>query len=236
MTDENTPTPAPTTAPEPAATPAPTPAPDGTPVPTPAPSPTPTPTPAPSPDDKKDDKPDDKKDDKPAPRAPEKYELKPADGVVLSKEVTTQFETLARELDLPQEHAQKLLDMAPEISKMYGAQLAENVQKATNTWAEQSKSDKEIGGSGDAKTLETNMALVAKARDAFASPELVKLLGRHDPKENPDGTGLGNHPEVVRLFLRLGRSISEDNKLVKGTEAKAELSAAEKLYSNPPKK
>ncbi len=233
MTDENAPTPAPA----PQATPAPMPAPDGTPVPTPAPGPTPAPapTPAPSPDDKKDDKPDDKKDDKAPKRAPEKYELKAADGITLSREVNTQFETLARELDLPQADAQKLLDLAPEISKMYGAQLADNVQKATNAWAEQSKSDKEIGGSGDKAILDTNMALVAKARDAFASSELVKLLGRNDPKENPDGTGLGNHPEVVRLFLRLGRSISEDNKLVKGTETKTELSAAEKLYSIPKK-
>lgn len=179
----------------------------------------------------KDDGKDAAKDGKTEPRAPEKYELKVADGVALAPEVQTQFEALARELDLPQEHAQKLLDLAPDVSKMYASQLIATAKKTSEQWRENTKADKEIGGSGDQTILSQNLAFAAKARDSFASPELLKLLDPFDPEKNPNGTGFGNHPEVVRLFVRLGRSISEDNKLVSGDGAQSLQTAAQKLYS-----
>lgn len=237
MTDAPAPEPTSAPAPEPQGTPQPTSAPAPEPQGTPQPTAAPSPTPAPEPDKKPDDKPDEKKpDDKAAKKAPEAYDLKPAEGVIITPEVKTKFETVARELDLDQAQAQKLLDLGPELNKMYGAQLMANVEKATTAWAKETESDKEIGGGGDKAVLTANLALAAKARDAFASPELLKLLERNT-KENPNGTGLGNHPEVVRLFTRLGKAISEDNKLVTGSGSKgAELSAAEKLYANSTKK
>lgn len=185
-------------------------------------------------DNKADKKEGDKKpDDKKATvRAPEKYEdFKLAEGVKLAPELKGKFEAVARELDLPQADAQKLLDMAPELNKAFAAELVDIAGKTSLKWADETKQDKEIGGGGDKATLDKNLALVAKARDAFATPELLALLAPFDAKTNPNGTGFGNHPEVVRLFMRLGGSISEDNKLVTGSGSKQEQTAAQKLYS-----
>lgn len=168
-------------------------------------------------------------------KAPEKYELNFGEGVKLSPEAQTQFEAIARELDLPQESAQKLAEFAPHLNKMYASQLIETAKKTSNQWAEATKADEEIGGKGDEKILSANLALAAKARDAFATPELLKLLAPFDPQTNPNGSGFGNHPEVVRLFTRLGKSISEDNKLVTGQGAQTQQSAATKLYGNTTK-
>jgi len=43
--------------------------------------------------------------------------------------------------------------------------------------------------------------VVRAARDQFASPELRKLL---------ETTPLGNHPEMLRLFFRVGKAITPD--------------------------
>lgn len=188
-------------------------------------------------EDDKAKKESDKDDKKAEAKAPEKYELKLAEGVKLSPDVQGKFESIARELDLSQENAQKLVDLAPEFSKMYASQLISTAIETSNQWAEQTRNDEEIGAAGDKAKLDANLALAAKARDTFASPELVALLNSFHPETNPNGTGLGNHPEVIRLFSRLGRAISEDNKLVRGGAAQGEQSAAERLYSKTsPKK
>lgn len=207
----------------------------------PAPEPAPQPAPGASPEPVKDGKKQgdetkgkDGKGEKEKPAgAPEgKYELKTAEGVKITPEVQTQFEAIARELNLPQESAQKLLDLAPELSKMQTAQLIQTANEVSNKWAEETRNDTELGGSGDETAYNTTMALVAKTRDAFATPELLSLLQRFDAKKNPNGTGLGNHPEVIRLFARIGKSISEDNKVVTSSGVpKAQAEAADKLYS-----
>jgi hypothetical protein len=99
-------------------------------------------------------------------------------------------------------------------------------------WETASKSDKEFGGD----KFDANLAVAKKALDAFGTPELRALLGPYDPKNNPKGTGLGNHPEIIRAFLKAGKAISED-KFVSGTRAPAALtnaSAANALYPNQP--
>lgn len=182
---------------------------------------------------------DGKKPDDQAKRAPEKYEsFKLAENVKITPQVQEKFEAIARELDLPQEAAQKLIDLAPELNKMQTAQLIEVAKATTQKWAEDTKGDKELGGSGNAETLKANLALAAKARNAFATPELLTLLDTFDPKRNPNGTGLGNHPEVIRLFTRIGKSISEDNKVVVGGASRpTEKTPAQRLYGNTtPKK
>lgn len=170
---------------------------------------------------------------KKVPLAPEKYEFKVDEKASITPEVMTKFETIARDLDLPQEAAQKMLDLAPELSKMYNAQLIEQANVTVQKWAEDTKKDKELSNGGDKAVLEKNLAIAARARDAFASKELVAMLGKFDPVNNPYGTGLGNHPEVIRLFTRLGKAISEDNKMVSGSGSPSvEKTHAQKLYSN----
>lgn len=131
--------------------------------------------------------------------APEKYEF--ANAGQLDGAVVESFSEIARELNLPQDAAQKVLDkMAPVIQ----SQQMDRIEAARTQWLEDAKVDKEFGG----EKLQENLSLAKKAMDAFATPELRVLLNE---------SGLGNHPEVIRVFVRAGKAISED-RLVTGAQ------------------
>jgi hypothetical protein len=147
--------------------------------------------------------------------APEKYEPFTApEGAALDAGVITAFEEAARELDLPQDKAQQLIDkMAPAMA----ARQAEQMEQLRTDWAAQSTSDKEFGGD----KLQENLGYARKALDTFATPELKTIL---------DQTGMGNHPELVRFMVRAGKAISEDKIVTGGAPATANRTAAEVLY------
>ena len=148
--------------------------------------------------------------------APEKYdEFKTPEGVSLDPVVIGKFSEVAKDLNLSQANAQKLLEtMSPVIAKQ---QLAQ-VEALRAEWAESSKTDKEFGGAN----LNENIGAAKKALDAFASPELRTLL---------DQSGLGNHPEVIRFMVRAGKAISEDT-LVKGGTTQGAVDPAKRLFPN----
>ena len=154
-------------------------------------------------------------DDKGKPEgAPDKYEFQAGEGRQFDDEVIGAFSEVAKELNLSQESAQKVLDkVAPVLESRRVAQVAE----ARAQWAADSKADKEFGGD----KLQENLAVAKKARDAFATPALVELL---------DQSGLGDHPEVIRFFVKAGKAISEDN-FVGGGQGSTQSATAQKLYS-----
>ena len=130
--------------------------------------------------------------------APEKYEFndKVADAPeVLDPNVLTAFGEVAKELDLPQEAAQKVLD---KVAPVIQARQAEQVEKARVEWAEDSKSDEEFGG----ETFNANLEVAKTALNAFGTDPFKQLLSE---------SGLGNHPEVIRFMYRAGKAISEDS-------------------------
>lgn len=142
--------------------------------------------------------------DKSAPQgAPDKYEFKAPEGKDFDPAVLAQFSEVAKELNLSQDNAQKVIDkIAPALAEKQARMLTET----RNAWVESAKADKEFGGDA----LEENLSVAKKALDTFGSDELKTLL-----KES----GLGDHPEIVRVFYRAGKAISEDGKLVAGGKA-----------------
>lgn len=160
------------------------------------------------------DKPDDGKDKKPE-GAPEAYEFKPAEGVELDTEALKDFEPVARELNLTNEQAQKLVDAYPKILAGVQQRQADAWQATTEQWAADVKADKEIGGN----KLTGNLSAAQRALDQFGTPELKEYLNT---------TGLGNHPDLVRTFIKIGKAMSEDG-MVSGKE-NGQRSAAEVLY------
>jgi len=126
--------------------------------------------------------------------APEKYEFTAPDGHEFSPEALAAFESEARRLNLSQGDAQEMLGkLAPAIHQ---AQVA-RIDAIKSEWAETAKADKEFGG----EKFGENLAVAKKALDRFGSPEFTALLNE---------TGLGNHPEFIRAFVKAGRAISED--------------------------
>ncbi|MHA4213191.1 peptidase [Klebsiella pneumoniae] len=147
--------------------------------------------------------------------APEKYEFTAAEGVDLDTEALKDFEPVARELNLTNEQAQKLVDAYPKILAGVQQRQAEAWQAQTEEWAATVKADKEIGGD----KLTANLGVAQRALDTFGTPELKEYL---------NGTGLGNHPELVKAFVKVGKAMSEDG-VVTGKES-GQRSAAEVLY------
>lgn len=126
--------------------------------------------------------------------APEKYEFKAVDGVTFDDAVIGAFSEVARDLNLTQEAAQKVLDrMGPVIA----SRQAERIAAVRTAWVESAKADKEFGGD----KFPENIGIAKKALEAFGSPKLRELL---------DDSGMGDHPEVIRAFYRVGKAMSED--------------------------
>ena len=136
--------------------------------------------------------------------APEKYEWAAPEGVTLDESIMGSLSEVAKELNLPQAAAQKLVD---KIAPVMAQRQIEQFEALRTEWRQASSSDQEFGGA----KLTENMAVAKKALDAFGTPEFRQLL---------EQTGMGNHPEVIRTFYRAGKAISEDG-LVSGSAPKA---------------
>lgn len=129
------------------------------------------------------------------------YDFKVPEGVELDAAMTDEFKAIAKELKLPADAAQKVVDLAAKREQA----RADAFVKQVDDWAKALPADKEFGGDA----YQENMAVAKKTIDTFGSPELVSLL---------NSTGMGNHPEVVRLAFKIGKALSEDT-FVKGNQA-----------------
>ena len=136
--------------------------------------------------------------------APEKYEWAAPEGVTLDESILGSLSEVAKELNLPQAAAQKLVD---KIAPAMAQRQVEQFEALRAEWRQASSSDQEFGGA----KLTENMAVAKKALDAFGTPEFRQLL---------EQTGMGNHPELIRTFYRAGKAISEDG-MVSGSAPKA---------------
>lgn len=146
--------------------------------------------------------------------APEKYEFKAPEGKEYDSAVLESFSAAAKEANLTQDAAQKLLEkVAPSLA----SRQQEQVEAIRNGWLESSKTDKEFGG----EKLQENLGVAQKALESFGTPELRKLL---------DDTGMGNHPDVIRFMFRAGKAISEDTFVSGSPSNKGNLNPADILY------
>lgn len=158
-------------------------------------------------------------DAKPADDKPIEYaDFTAPEGVTLNSEALTELKAFAAEKKLTQEEAQKLVDLGAKTMQQQQAALVSQIEQAQAQWSDASRTDKEFGGD----KLAENVAVAKQALDTFGSPELSKML-----KES----GLGNHPEIIRAFFRVGKAISED-KTERGTTKPANASddLAKKMY------
>lgn len=132
--------------------------------------------------------------------APEKYELAPPEGQEFSPEAVAALEEVARELNLDNASAQKVIDkIAPALAERQQAAI----ERASAEWVEQVKADKDIGGD----KLTGSLVAARGALDQFGTPALRELL---------DNSRLGNHPEIVKLLAKVGKAISPDAEFVGG--------------------
>lgn len=147
------------------------------------------------------------------PTVPESYDFKLPEGMTLDQAAADQFTTIAKDLKLPADAAQKLVDL-------YATQLQAQAQVHAETvkgWVTEMTADKEYGGD----KLQETTAAARKTMDAFGTPALKDYL---------NATGLGNHPELVKVFARVGKALSEDTFVKGGSTAGADKPLANRMF------
>lgn len=127
--------------------------------------------------------------------APEVYDFKPQKDQQFEPEFVKAYSEVAKELNLSQEAAQKILD---KVSPVVQQQQLAQVKAIRDKWAEDSKADKEFGGDKLPETLSMTTALVSR-------------FGTQAYRDFLNVTGVGDHPEVVRFHYQMAKAIFPDN-------------------------
>lgn len=122
------------------------------------------------------------------------------------------FKATAKELNLSQEAAQKLVTLQAQ-------EQAAQAQAVLTDWSTKAKADPEFGGD----KFEENVGVAKKALERFGSPEFNEWLRT---------TGLGNHPELIRTFFRAGKAISEDGFVPGRGGQQGDGSIAQRMFPN----
>ena len=144
------------------------------------------------------------------------YAFETPEDVTLDEGDLKSFTDIAKELKLPKDAAQKVVNLAIARETARAEAHATQVSK----WADEVKADKELG-------TDENLAIARKAID-LGPPELKELL---------NGTGLGNHPAVVRWAFAVGKALSEDKFVAGKNGGNAQpRDHASILYGNTPTK
>lgn len=194
---------------------------------TPEPKPDETPPPEEKPEDKPDEKGEDKKEEEnELTGAPESYEdFTLPEGVEMDKVALEEFTPLAKELDLSQKGAQKLIDFKAKNDARVNEESVQRQWDVWNetqeNWVKEAKSDKEIGGD----KFDESLSLAKKAIDAYGNQEMKDLL---------DSTGAGNHKEFIRFLSKVGKDVSEDRLRVSGSTGDKDKDRASRIYDKTP--
>ncbi len=154
---------------------------------------------------------------------PEKYEIKIPEKSMISDAQLEKIESRCRDRGFSNEEAQaeveavnSTVEEAISISQEESKKELENLAKVE--WPKQVKEDKEIGGDN----YEENCELSKRVLDKFGTEKFKDFL---------DDSGFGNHPEVIRVFSRLGKLMSDDKLVFKGSgEGKEEKKIEDTFY------
>jgi len=142
------------------------------------------------------------------------------EGVKLDTELLGQATPLFKELGLSQEQAQKLIDFqAANVSKAQQAQQ-EAFTNLIDKWQTEAKADKEFGG----EKFEESVGIARLAVEKFGTPAFKQLMEDH---------GVGNHPEMIRFMLNIGRTLKEDVPGATGGAVSGKTDRVSILYPQP---
>jgi hypothetical protein len=161
---------------------------------------------------------------------PDAYELTAPEGMALDKESLDAAAPVFRELGLSNEQAQSLMPVAgkfaQKIADGLNQQILTQVVAERKGWREAAEKDPEIGGANWDKSIAT----AAQGLDRLGFPKgspLRNLL---------DESGLGNHPDMIRAWARVGKAVGEDSDFVRPEQnASVKKSDAELFYGTSPK-
>jgi len=97
------------------------------------------------------------------------------------------------------------------------AQAVEALEQKVTDWTAGGKTDKEFGGD----QYDENVAIAIKGLEAVAGDEVKTILSQ---------TGLGSHPEVIRMFLKIGKVFGDPSIITSHGGVAERKDAADILY------
>lgn len=105
---------------------------------------------------------------------------------------------------------------AQDLANIFAQIQAQQAAAQTTQWLADAKADKEIGG----QAFDANSKLAQQAFAKFATPELRQFM---------ETTGLGNHPEVLRAFVKIAKASAQDTH-VTADAGNAPVDPAKRLF------
>ncbi len=158
-----------------------------------------------------------------APTRPSYGEFKLPEGVNVDAESLKPATELFAETGLSQDQAQKFIDLAMARETAAAHKSVQAFVDLQNQWVSEIKADPDIGGD----RLKASLASANRAIDRLDVPGLREAL---------NFTGAGNHPAIVKAFVRLGQMIAED-RFRPGHIARPQVprSPAEVIYDGNPR-
>lgn len=161
-----------------------------------------------------------------APVTPDTYELTAPDGVTLDAESVAAATPVFKELGLSNEQANKLVPVAAQFAERIQTQanqaILADVAKTRADWLATAKADPEIGGAKYDETIKTAAAALDGLGFVKGSPFRVLL----------DESGLGNHPDMIRAFFKVGQAIGDDGFVRTDTGGARKRTDAELFYGD----
>jgi hypothetical protein len=151
-----------------------------------------------------------------AKKTDESYDIKLGNDSLLDKNHVDSVISFAKENNLTNEQANDLVKRDESLLTNYKERIISEHKNVTDQWASMSKADKEIGGDN----LNKNISLARSAINRFGSDGFRDYL---------ESTGVGNHPEVIRLFSKIGKAMADDSFDIAKPKSQ-EKTLAERLY------
>lgn len=171
------------------------------------------------------DKVDDAADAADAPVIPETYDLTLPEGMALDADLLGEATPVFKEIGLTNEAANKLMPFAAKLLEKsrtsFETQMAEAGAAQRKTWLDEAKAAEDIGGA----KWDATIGVAAKGLDAMgfkAGTPFRALL---------NDSGLGNHPDMIRAFAKLGELAGEEGDFARA-DAGAPGDALSEMYPN----
>lgn len=127
-----------------------------------------------------------------------RYALTMPEGIEVDQELIDALGPDFHTLGLTNRQAQQLADRFIEIQGRRGKAAGEAWAGRVQGWADEARKDREIGGAKWTGTVGS----AQRALSRLGTPELRAYLNT---------SGGGNHPEMIRIFAKVGSMIQEDN-------------------------
>ena len=140
------------------------------------------------------------------------------EGVTVDEKVLAEFSPLLKGLGATQEQAQELIDLKVKMDLAAGEAQVQAWADTQKAWRETAEADPEYGGLKYEANIDTARVAVRK----IGGDALVQVLTE---------TGMGNHPEFIRAFVRIGEAIKEDT-ITFPSVGGSSKSLAERLFPN----